>query len=123
MTANRAGLTGAIRGLAFLVLVLATASLVHGAYNWYYTDPLTSINGAYWTQNGSLTASSAGITSSSAGSLVSTVGAPSYPNDYQVNATINLPNNTGGGSYGIMFRATSNASTVGSFSSFYLLEL
>ena len=109
--------------LPVVLILLAVAGQAWGAYNWYYTDALTSVNPTYWTQNGSVTAGSTGITSATTGSLISTVSAPSYPNDYQVNATINLPNNTSGGNYGIMFRATSNASTIGSFSSFYLLEV
>jgi len=110
--------------LAVLIL-LVFANVVQATYNWYYTDGLTSINGSYWTQNGSLTAGSTGVTTTTAGSLVSGVTAPTYPNDYQVNATINLPGNTSGGYYGILLRATSNgmmsaSSTQGSF---YLLEL
>ena len=123
--AHRGGLKSAGKPVLPVVLMLmVVAGQAWGAYNWYYTDALTSVNGTYWTQNGSISAGFAGITSSSAGSLVSKVTAPNYPNDYQVNATINLPNNTSGGNYGVMFRATSNAlmSSAGQ-GTFYLLEL
>jgi RHS repeat-associated protein len=108
-----------------ILLLLVTAKLAHAAYVAYVSDPLTSINSTNWYSNGSLTASSAGITSSSAGSLVSKATAPTYPNDYLVTATINLPSNTSGGNYGVMARATSNAmlSLTVATGSFYMLEV
>jgi hypothetical protein len=81
------------------------------------------INTTNWYQNGSLSAGSNGITSSTAGSLVSKVTAPTYPNDYMVEANISLPGNTSGGNYGIMFRASANALASPATGSFYLAEI
>ena len=81
---------------------------------------MTSANSA-WTQNGSVTYTGTGITSSSGGSLVSTQTAPVFANDYQVQATINLPGNTSGGNYGVMLRASSNAGS--GQGSYYLVEI
>ncbi len=46
--------------LRFASLVLFTAlicgGIAHGAYLWFYSDPLTSISSANWYQNGTLSA-------------------------------------------------------------------
>ena len=51
-------------------LTLATLALLAGsafaAYQYYYSDTLTTINTANWTQNGTVTATSGGLTSSAA---------------------------------------------------------
>ena len=100
--------------------MLAAAGLAQAGYNWYYSDALTAANSA-WTQNGSVTYTGSGITSSSGGALVSTQTAPVYTNDYQVQATINLPGNTSGGYYGVMLRASSNAGS--GQGTYYLIEI
>jgi hypothetical protein len=61
------------RGLLMrLAVLVATCSAAFGAYTYYYTDSLTSINTTNWTQNGTLTAGSGGLTSSdtNGGSLI-----------------------------------------------------
>jgi hypothetical protein len=65
---------------------------VLGAYSYYYTDPLTSINPANWTQNGVLSARSGGLTSSdpSGGSLISNLAVPDGTSDYEVKTTLAL---------------------------------
>jgi hypothetical protein len=45
------------RAVVFLVIAAAASA----AYTYYYTDNLTSINPANWTQNGSLTATAGPI--------------------------------------------------------------
>ena len=46
-----------------LALLLSMLSPAFGAYTYYYTDALTSIDGTKWTQNGSVTATTGGLTS------------------------------------------------------------
>ena len=87
------------RALRTLVVMLVTINAASAAYNWFYTDALTSNNG-HWYQNGSASFGGTGLTSASGAGLVYNSTAPVYPNDYQVQATINLPNNTSGGKYG-----------------------
>ena len=112
--------------LRLALFAAARAGVTQASYNWYYVDYLTSVNGSYWTQNGSLSSSSNGTTSTTAGSLIYTQPAPTYPNDYQVQSYINLPSGVNGGSYGVMLRATGNAlwnppsSAQGSF---YVVEI
>ncbi len=66
--------------------------LFFGAYQYYYTDTLTSVNLTYWWQNGSLTASSGGLTALTAngGSLISKVAVPDGSSEYEVKTTLTL---------------------------------
>ena len=115
-----------LQGKTLLVLLCGTG-LAYAAYTPYYSDNLTS-NGGSWSQNGSVSFGSAGMSSSSGGGLVTGNYPSSYVNDYQVQATIQLPGNTSGGYYGVMFRATSNAYAAGTTGAtaqgtFYLAEI
>jgi hypothetical protein len=93
-------------------------------YQYYFSDPVTSINGASWTQNGPLTAGAGGLTTSDAngGSLISRVAVPDGTSEYEVAMTLNL--SSSGGNYIAYFRATPDARlgpvTTGTF---YALEL
>jgi len=106
--AFKAARSSKLTKLALLALVASVAT-AQVSYNWYSVDYMTPFYGPNWTQNGSLTSTSSGTTSTTAGSLISTVTAPTYPNDYQIQSYINLPSGVNGGNYGIMFRATTNA--------------
>ena len=94
--------------IRFAVFATASAALF-GAYTYYYTDSLTSINTTYWTQNGTLTAGSGGLTSSTTdgGSLISKVAVPDGSSNYEVNTTLTLTQS--GGTYVTYLRASSNA--------------
>jgi hypothetical protein len=81
-----------------------------GAYTYYYSDPLTSINPSNWSQNGSVSGGSTGLTASSSngGSLISKVAVPgTYPANYEVKVSLNLT--ASGGTYVTYLRATPNA--------------
>jgi hypothetical protein len=93
-----------IRHAAALLL----ASPLLGAYSYYYSDTLTSINSNNWYQNGTLTATSTGLTSSggSGGSLISKPGI-STGNDYEIRTTLNIV--ASGGGFFHYLRASSDA--------------
>jgi hypothetical protein len=48
------------------LFALVAAGSAFGAYTWYSTDPLTTINPTKWWQNGTIAAGSGGVTSSAA---------------------------------------------------------
>jgi hypothetical protein len=95
--------------LVFAVLLAAAGSPGFGAYTYYHTDNLTSINTANWWQNGTLTAGANGLTSadSNGGSLISKVAVPDGTSDYEVRSVLRLTQS--GGSYITYFRASSDA--------------
>lgn len=106
-----------------LLLLLLVARALSGAYQYYYTDPLTSVNAANWQQNGSVTATSGGFTAPSAtgGSLISKVMAPGSPNEYEVNTTLTLV--TSGGTYVQYLHASPDAlSGPGATGTYYAVE-
>ena len=86
--------------------VFLTAAPLFGAYTYYYSDSLTSINATNWTQNGSVSGSASGLTATTTngGSLISKVAVAA---NYEVKATVTLA--ASGGSYVTYIRATSNA--------------
>jgi hypothetical protein len=87
------------------VLAVATAS---AQYQYYYTDPLTSINTNDWTTAGAPTASSSGLTASTAGTLLSTPTiTPTTTTSYEIKMQLNF--SQAGGYYSAIFRASSNA--------------
>jgi hypothetical protein len=92
-----------------LSLLLAVPACLLGAYAYYFTDNLTSINTANWYQNGSVTATTGGLTAPTAngGALVSKVAVPGGGSDYEVKSTLTLP--VSGGTYAQLVRATTDA--------------
>jgi RHS repeat-associated protein len=92
-----------------LLALIAAASLLSGAYTYYYSDALTTINGANWFTNGSVSATSSGLTAtaSTGGSLISKIAVPDASSDYEVKARLALPSQ--GGTYTIYTRASDNA--------------
>ncbi|MCW5981050.1 MAG: hypothetical protein KIT09_23410, partial [Bryobacteraceae bacterium] len=56
----------------YLRLLICGALPCFGVYTYYYTDALTSINGAKWTQNGTVSGTSIGLTATTTagGSLI-----------------------------------------------------
>jgi hypothetical protein len=98
-----------VRTLTVLAPALLACPALFGAYAYYYTDSLTSINTSNWTQNGTLTAGSGGLTSSNSngGSLVSKVAVPDGTSNYEVKTTLTLTQS--GGTYVTYLRASSNA--------------
>lgn len=92
-------------------------------YQYYYTDPLTSVNSSNWVQNGSVTATSTGLTAttSGGGSLISSIAVPDGTSDYEVKTTLTLA--TSGGTYVSYLRASPDAKTgPGATGTFYSLE-
>jgi hypothetical protein len=93
-------------------------------YQYYFSDPVTSINGVSWTQNGTLTAGAGGLTSSDAngGSLISRVAVPDGTSEYEVAMTLNLTSS--GGNYVAYVKATPDARLASpTAGSFYAVEL
>jgi RHS repeat-associated protein len=79
-------------------------------YQYYVTDAMTAINGNYWGINGSAAASSGGLTASgSGGSVISRLAVADGSNDYEVEATVHVPNPVNGGVYSVLTRASADA--------------
>jgi RHS repeat-associated protein len=98
--------------LLFLLFVLFfRASSAQAAYQYYYTDTLTSINNTYWRLNGAVTAASQGLsaTTVNGGSLISLVAVPDGSTQYEVNTTLTLAAN--GGTYVHYLAASQDALT------------
>src|SRR5438552_18483166 len=85
------------------------ANQASAAYQYYFTDGLTTINTANWTQNGSVRGTSSGLTATSAngGALVSKLAVPDGTSDYEVKMT--LPLTSSGGTYITYLHATTDA--------------
>jgi hypothetical protein len=79
------------------------------SYQYYVTDPPTSIDPSRWGQNGAVTATSIGLTSadSNGGSLISRVAVPDGSTQYEVKATLAL--NSSGGTYVLYLRTSPDA--------------
>jgi YD repeat-containing protein len=85
-------------------------------YQYYVTDAMTSINANLWQLNGSAAASSGGLTAgSSGGSAVSRLYTGDGSSDYEVQATVHVPNPVAGGTYSVLARASSDGLTAYSF--------
>ena len=109
-----------MKKLAFL---LAAPALL-AVYQYYYTDPLTSIDGSRWWQNGSLTADSSGLgaPTTNGGSLISKVAVPDGTSQYEVAATLRLT--ASGGAYSLYLRGTQDALAGPAASgSYYVVEV
>ncbi|MFN3324325.1 MAG: hypothetical protein ACK5AZ_12575 [Bryobacteraceae bacterium] len=109
-------------GTRFLSVFLL-ALPVFGAYQYYYSDALTSVDPAKWTTNGSVTTSASGLTatSSSGGSLISTVPVPDGTGDYEVRSIIN--HTSQGGVFIHYLRASADArSGPGATGTYYAVE-
>ncbi len=107
---------------ALLAVLLAAASRLFGAYTYYLTDPLTSINTANWYVNGTATATTGGVTSDqgTSGSLISKVAGGS---DYEVKSTVVLAPYGGTPGFFHYLRASSDANRYPSEAgSFYSVE-
>lgn len=94
--------------LVLLLLGSAGSSLL-GAYQYYVTDSLVSIDPAKWVQNGSLTTTSNGLTAPSAtgGSLISNLPVPDGTSEYEVRTRLRLV--ASGGTYVLYLRASMDA--------------
>jgi hypothetical protein len=102
-----------------ILLTALTASMLWGAYSYYYTDALTSINTAQWYQNGSVAATPSGLTATgtNGGSLISKTSV-----NGEIKTTLTLTGS--GGTYVQYLRASSDALSGPSASgSFYAVEL
>ncbi len=95
--------------LRILVSSILVAGTLLGAYTYYYSDTLTTINTTNWNQNGSVTATAGGLTATSAngGSLISKVSVPDGTSQYEVKTTLTLA--TSGGTYISYLRASTDA--------------
>jgi hypothetical protein len=112
-----------VPGLGLCVLGVL-APLFFGAYQYYYSDGLTSVDPTKWAQNGSVTPTSGGLTATTAngGSLISTVAVPDGSNEYEVRTTLTLLNS--GGTYNQYLRASNDAmSGPAAQGTFYSIEL
>lgn len=106
-----------------LFMLIAAGSLLGqtSPYSYYYSDYLSSINGSYWTTNGTWGGSS------NQASLISTVAVPAggsgfgASNEYEVNMTLNLT--VSGGFYQQYFRASSNANFATGTGTFTMVQL
>jgi hypothetical protein len=96
-----------------LLLPLLMAGAASASYQYYYTDSLTSINSANWTQVGSPQATSYGL--GGYGSLVSKVSSPTG-NDYDIQVAFNCPNSPVCYGFTLFARSTSDTSTSYAFS-------
>src|ERR1039457_3216710 len=100
------------------LFLLASAAAFGTGYQYYYTDPLTSINTNNWILNGSGSATSSGFTSRFSGNIVSSgaITSRSIAN-YEVRMTLTLTQS--GGNYEVLMRASENAvldiTSVGTF--------
>src|SRR5438128_1993453 len=92
-----------------LIPAVFFAATLFGAYTYYYTDTLQSVDTTKWTQNGSVAATGSGLTATTpgGGSLISTVAVPDGSSDYEVKATLTLTQS--GGTYVSYLRASSDA--------------
>jgi len=100
------------------------APFFYGAYSYYYSDNLTSIDTTKWYQNGAVTATSGGLTATTlnGGSLISKVAVPDGSNEYEVKTTLTLT--ASGGTYVHYLRATNDAMTgPATQGTFYSVEL
>jgi RHS repeat-associated protein len=106
----------------YLILLLASTTLLSADYAYYYSDTLTGITTS-WTQNGVLTAGSGGLTSAdtTGGSLISKVAVPDGTSDYEVKTVLTL--SASGGTYVTYLAATSNALSPTSTGSYLAVEL
>src|SRR5690242_14791625 len=91
------------------VTVALVARALFGAYQFYYTDTLTTINTTNWGQNGSVSATTSGLTASSSngGSLISKVAVPDGSSEYEVKTTLALT--ASGGTYVTYLRGSADA--------------
>ena len=104
--------------------LLVAAPALFAVYQYYYSDPLTSIDGSRWWQNGSLTTDSSGLSAptTNGGSLISKVAVPDGTSQYEVAATLRLT--ATGGAYSLYLRATQDAlSGPAASGSYYVVEL
>ncbi len=109
---------------ARVVLALFLAAGALPAYDYYFSDSLTTINPASWSQNGSLTPTSSGLTAPDAGggSLISRVAVPDGTAEYEVAASLRLTQS--GGVYVVYLRATPDAfSTDPGYGTYYAVEI
>jgi hypothetical protein len=83
-----------MKRLAWLLLLHPA---VFGAYQYYFSSPLTTAPGTSWFWNGPAAPSSIGLTSSATTSLISTQTVPAPSTSYEVNMTLHLTNS--GGTY------------------------
>ena len=107
-----------MRGLVFTALVaLAVPAALQGAYGYYRTDDLTSINTYYWYENGAVSVGPNGLTSadSNGGSVISKMTVPNGPYNYEVRALLRLAQS--GGAYTVYLRASANDSLGATISS------
>lgn len=109
--------------------VWLAAPALFGAYQYYYTDSLTSVNSSNWWTNGVVTPTAAGLTANTAtgGALISKIAVPDGTSEYEVAATLHIP--VSGGTYSLYLRATADAQAgpVGQYyngtGSFYVMEV
>jgi hypothetical protein len=90
---------------AVTALFAVTTPALFAQYTYDYVDALTSINGAKWTQAGSISASSTGATATSTngGSVIYTPAIPGATGGYEVKSSLTLA--TSGGTYVQYLRA------------------
>jgi hypothetical protein len=98
------------------------------AYQFYFTDNLTSINTSNWAQAGAVGATSSGLTAPdpNGGSLISRLLAPDGTTDGEVRATIALiaSGTAYAGPYTVFGRATADARTaMAARGTFYAIEM
>ena len=90
------------------LFLLASAAAFGTGYQYYYTDPLTSINTNNWILNGSGSATSSGFTSAASGNLVSSAAITSRSiANYEVRMQLTLTQS--GGNYAALLRASDDA--------------
>ncbi len=109
---------------SFVALLFLFVGVGFAAYQYYYSDTLTTINLTNWTQNGSVTATSGGLTATTAngGSLISTKSVPGGFAAYEVKVTLTLT--ASGGTYVSYLRASTDAETgPAAQGTFYSVEL
>jgi RHS repeat-associated protein len=90
------------------------------AYQYYFTDNLTSINAASWSTTGNVGASSLGLAASESGggTLISRIPIPDGTYEAEVRTTLKL--GSSGGTYTSYLQASTDAATSGSGSGTYL---
>jgi RHS repeat-associated protein len=91
------------------VLPLVAAPALYAAYQYYYTDPLTSVDPAKWRINGSVTPTAGGLTgpSGQGGSLISLLAVPDGSSAYEIKTTLTLT--ASGGYYAHYLHASTDA--------------
>jgi hypothetical protein len=78
------GVTSSRSIAALAGAALFLAAVLAGAYNYYYSDTFTTLNGSAWSVVGSVTPTANGLTAPGDGQLYSLLAVPDGTSEYEV---------------------------------------